>query len=122
MKSKKSKKNPEKIKEKKKKKQKKKNAIPLVLPFKEISLRPELSSPLRLKIQWGWSEREKVWTNKGQKEILVSNTGCNNFLLMHKKLEDLTCSQNIIVKIFIFISILQCEGRVFVEKSVFLLN
>ena len=36
---------------------KKKNAFPLVLPIEEISLPPELSSPLRFRIQGGWSER-----------------------------------------------------------------
>ena len=36
----------------------KKNAIILVLPFKEISLRPELSSPPRFRIQGGYPERD----------------------------------------------------------------
>ena len=37
--------------------QNKKNAILLVLPNEEISLRPELSRPPRFRIQGGWSER-----------------------------------------------------------------
>ena len=37
---------------------KKKNAILLVLPIEEISLRPELSSSPRFRIQGGWSERD----------------------------------------------------------------
>ena len=32
--------------------------ILLVLMIEEISLRPELSSPPQLRIQWGWSERD----------------------------------------------------------------
>ena len=39
---------------------KKKNAIPLVLPIEEISLRPELSSPARFRIQGGSPERDGV--------------------------------------------------------------
>ena len=35
-----------------------KNNILLVLPFEEISLLPELSSPTRFRIQGGWSERD----------------------------------------------------------------
>ena len=35
----------------------KKNAILLVLPIEEISLRPKLSSPPRFRIQWGSHER-----------------------------------------------------------------
>ena len=38
---------------------KKKNAIPLVLPIEEISLRPELSSPARFRIQGGYPERDE---------------------------------------------------------------
>ena len=37
---------------------KNKNAILLVLPIEEISLRPELSSPPRFRIQGGYSERD----------------------------------------------------------------
>ena len=47
-----------------------KNYILLVLPIKEISLRPELSSPPRFRIQGGWSERYERRT-----EILVYNIG-----------------------------------------------
>ena len=36
----------------------KKNAILLVLPIEEISLRPELSSPARFRIQGGSPERD----------------------------------------------------------------
>ena len=36
----------------------KKNAILLVLPIEEISLRPELSSPARFRIQGGYPERD----------------------------------------------------------------
>ena len=36
----------------------KKNAILLVLPIEEISLRPELSSPTRFRIQGGSPERD----------------------------------------------------------------
>ena len=36
----------------------KKNGIPLVLPIEEISLRPELSSPARFRIQGGSPERD----------------------------------------------------------------
>ena len=45
---------------KKKKKRKKtgKNAILLVLPIEEISLRPELSSPPRFRIQGGYPKRD----------------------------------------------------------------
>ena len=39
------------------KKEKKMNAIILVLPNEEISLRPELSSPPRFRIQGGYPER-----------------------------------------------------------------
>ena len=44
----------------KQKKVEEKNAIILVLPIEEISLRPELSSPSppRFRIQGGWCERE----------------------------------------------------------------
>ena len=35
-----------------------KNAIPLVLPIEEISLRPELFSPARSRIQGGYPERD----------------------------------------------------------------
>ena len=50
-----------------------KNAIPLVFPIKEISLRPELSSPSPFWIQGGWSDRD---TQKDKRtEILVSNIG-----------------------------------------------
>ena len=38
---------------------KQKNAILLVLPIEEISLRPELSSPPRLRIQGGYPERDR---------------------------------------------------------------
>ena len=38
--------------------EKKKNAILLVLPNEEISLRPELSSPPRFRIQGGYPERQ----------------------------------------------------------------
>ena len=50
-----------------------KNAILLVLPIEEISLRPELSSPACFIIQGGYPERDggEVRT----KEILVSNIG-----------------------------------------------
>ena len=37
---------------------KNKNAILLVLPFEEISLQPDFSSPPRFRIQRGWSERD----------------------------------------------------------------
>ena len=40
------------------KKEEEKNAIPLVLPIEEISLRPELSSPARFRIQGGSPERD----------------------------------------------------------------
>ena len=39
-------------------KKEEKNAIPLVLPIEEISLRPELSSPARFRIQGGYPERD----------------------------------------------------------------
>ena len=51
-----------------------KNANLLVLPIEEISIRPELSSPPRFRVQGGWSERER--RTDGQMEILVSNIGC----------------------------------------------
>ena len=51
----------------------KKNTIPLVLPFDEISLRPELSSPSRFRIQCRWSERDERSPKDKQTEILVSN-------------------------------------------------
>ena len=38
----------------------KKYTIPLVLPIEEISLRPELSSPPRFRIQGGSPERDTV--------------------------------------------------------------
>ena len=50
------------------------NAIPLVLPIEEISLRPELSSPARFRIQGGQYERDGR-TDGRTKEILVSNLG-----------------------------------------------
>ena len=66
---------------------KKKNAISLVLPNEEISLRPELSSPPRFRIQGGYPERD-IQTNEGRtKEILVSK--------MVKKSENLEKSQKI---------------------------
>ena len=40
-----------------------KNAIILVLPIEEISLRPELSSPPRFRIQGGYPERDEGRTN-----------------------------------------------------------
>ena len=55
--------------EREKKFRPKKNAIPLVLPIEEISLRPELSSPPRFRIQGGSPERDT------RTEILVSNIG-----------------------------------------------
>ena len=45
----------------------KKDLVCLVLPFQEISLRPELSSPPRCRLQWGGEYREHY------KRILVSN-------------------------------------------------
>ena len=36
------------------------NAILLVVPFEEISLRPELSSPASLKIQGRYPKRDEV--------------------------------------------------------------
>ena len=55
-------------------KKRKKKAIPLVLPNEEISLRPELSSSPRFRIQGGSPEHYER-TNEGPK-ILVSNIGC----------------------------------------------
>ena len=49
---------------------KKKNAIPLVLAIEQISLRPELSSPARFRIQGGSPEcdgGEKEGNNKNTK-------------------------------------------------------
>ena len=46
---------------------KEKKAIVLVLPFQEISLWPELSSPHRFRIQGGYPER-----NERRTEILIS--------------------------------------------------
>ena len=44
---------------------KKINAIILVLLFKEISIRPELSSPPHFRIQGGYRERDKVRSPNG---------------------------------------------------------
>ena len=44
------------------------------MPIEEISLRPELSSPARFRIQEGYPERDGR-TNGRTKEILVSNLG-----------------------------------------------
>ena len=52
----------------------KKNAILLVLPIEEISLRPELSSPARCRILGGSPEPDGGWRTE---EILVSNIGYN---------------------------------------------
>ena len=65
---------------KKKKKfaeEKKKNAISLVLPIEEISLRPDLSSSARFRIQGGYPELDGGGgrTDGRTKEILVSNLG-----------------------------------------------
>ena len=57
-------------------KKKKKYAIILVLPIEEISLRPELSTPPRFRIQGGSPERDGRRTE--QQEILVSNIGLYN--------------------------------------------
>ena len=48
-----------------------KNALLLVLPIEEISLRPELSSPSCFRIQGGYRERHTQ--KNGRTEILVSN-------------------------------------------------
>ena len=56
---------------------KNKNVILLVLPFEEISIRPELFSPHRFRIQGGQHERDGGRTNKRRTEILVSNIGCS---------------------------------------------
>ena len=45
--------------------EKEKNAIILVLPIEEISLRPELSSPARFRIQGGYPERDGERTKDG---------------------------------------------------------
>ena len=46
------------------------NYILLVLPFEEISLRPELSTPPRFRIQGGYPERDgEVRTNEGNPRV-----------------------------------------------------
>ena len=50
-----------------------KNVFILVLPFKEISIYPELSSPTCFKIQVEYPERHKIRTKSEGTEILVSN-------------------------------------------------
>ena len=57
------------------KKKEEKNAIPLVLPIEEISLRPELSSPPRFRIQEGWSERDGGRTD-GRKSLCLISDEC----------------------------------------------
>ena len=59
------------------KKATKKYAILLVLPFEEISILPELSSPTHFRIQGGWSERYKRRRTEdgGLAKVLVSNIG-----------------------------------------------
>ena len=49
-----------------------KNPLPLPLPFEEISLRPELSSPPRFRIQGGTLS---VMKDERSTEILMSNIG-----------------------------------------------
>ena len=50
--------------------------LSLVLPIEEISLRPELSSPTRFRIQGGYPERYGRTDKGGRTEILVSYFGC----------------------------------------------
>ena len=57
---------------------KKKNAIPLVLPIEEISLRPELSSPARFRFQGGPLSVTDGRTHE-RTEILLSNLGLDAF-------------------------------------------
>ena len=57
----------------------KKNAFLLVLPFEDISISPDLSSPIHFRIQRGWSESDE---RRRKTEILVSNIGymgCTGF-------------------------------------------
>ena len=49
----------------------KKNAIPLVLLIEEISLRPELSSPPRFRIQGGYPERYGRTNEAGRKSLCL---------------------------------------------------
>ena len=56
--------------------ERKKNAILLVLPIEEISLRPELSSPARFRIQGGYPERDgrlegQITKDKGRKFLFL---------------------------------------------------
>ena len=53
-----------------------KNYILLILPIKEISLQPELSSPARFRFQGGYPERDGG--GGVRMEILVSNIGCRD--------------------------------------------
>ena len=69
------------MKKKKKLQNKEKNYIQLVLPNEEISLRPELSSSPRFRIQGGYPERDERRTNE-RMEILVSNIGSQNLFLI----------------------------------------
>ena len=55
----------------KKFRRRKKNAIPLVLPIGEISLRPELSSPARFRFQGGSPKRYKQTTEERKSSSLI---------------------------------------------------